>query len=296
MFGADGFLGSAILAGLSRVNLRCIGIGRRGCGDRPCLDLARPDSGSLQLARQGISHAVIAAGITGIAACERDPATTGNVNVRGTAELARQLQAEGIRVVALSSDYVFDGTRGGYAEDSAVNPLNEYGRQKVALENALLDRGGNSLVVRLSKVFDTRPGSGTLLDEMAGRMVRGGTVHAARDQVFCPTHLDDVVAVLSELLAGELTGIVHLCAPEAVSRLQVAGRVADAFGCDRELIRPISLGELPEAFARPLNTSMVCHRLAERFPGRFRTLGESVAQLKENYAWKQGGCCRSWPE
>ncbi len=297
VFGAEGFVGSNILAGLRKANPGCLGAGRRSGGSLPCLDLVKPDIRPLGLQARGITHAVIAAGIAGIVACEKEPEATRAVNVCGTAELARQLACEGIRVVALSSDYVFDGVDGNYLESSPVNPLNEYGRQKVAMESSLLGCDGcDILVVRLSKVFDLRCGSGTLLDEMAGKMVRVVPVATAHDQIFCPTHIDDVAAIMQRLLASDLSGIVHLCAPEAISRLQLARRVADIFGCDQGLVHAISLTDLGEMFERPLNTSMACHLLAERFPYRFRTLDACIEELGENYLQEQGGQCQAWPE
>jgi len=283
VFGADGFVGSNILAFLRRVNPDCVGSGRRFVDDSFFLDLACPDIRPLGLRERGISHAVIAAGVSGVVVCEQQPAKTRAVNVEGTAELARQLNSAGIRVLALSSDYVFDGIGGNYVESSPVNPLNEYGCQKADMESALLDSDGDVLLVRLSKVFDTRPGSGTLLDEMVGRMRQGKAVSAARDQIFCPTHIDDIAAVLRQLLVSGLTGIVHLCAPTKTSRLELALKVADAFGYSSELVHEIRLRDLGTNVLRPLDTSMIPTHFEQMPPGRFTSLDASIARLKSNY-------------
>jgi len=198
--------------------------------------------------------------------------------------LARQLSGGGIRVAALSSDYVFDGVEGDYNEHSAVNPLNEYGRQKAEMEKRLMNACGRDiLVIRLSKVFDAIRGSGTLLDEMAYKLLHGIPFKAARDQYFCPTFIDDVVAAVLQLIATDMTGIVHLCSPAKTSRLDLAIKVATAFGCDRDLIQEISLRDLGESFSRPLNTSMVCTRLACTTLHRFRPLNTCIELLKSSY-------------
>jgi dTDP-4-dehydrorhamnose reductase len=281
VFGADGFIGRNLLAGVRRVNPACIGVGRHA------LDLAAPDTDPLDLQTRGITHAVIAAGISRIAACEREPARTRIVNVTGTVDLVRQLQRKGIRVVALSSDYVFDGTAGNYHDAASVSPVNEYGRQKAALEETLLRENGDGLLlVRLSKVFDLVPGSGTLLDEMAARLLAGEPVRAARDQFFCPTLIEDVVTGLMRLLVSGRTGIVHLCAPDRMSRLQLAVGVAAAFGCDPELVREISLRDLDEPFRRPLDTSMIASPIDGMPPAAFAGPDRTIAALRAAYGRK----------
>ena len=180
---------------------------------------------------------------------------------------------------------MFDGIDGSYLGNSPVNPLNEYGRQKVELENRLLGSGDRDiLVIRLSKVFDASCGSGTLLDEIASSLLRGIPVKAAADQYFCPVLIDDVVMAVLYLLVSEQTGIVHLCAPTRTSRLDLAFKVADAFGCSRELVQSISLNDLDDKLCRPPDTSMVCTHIAQMPPGCFTPLDSCIARLQNNYA------------
>lgn len=290
VFGADGYIGRNLLRVLRQANPDSVGVGRRSGTGHLFLDLARPDTGPLKLKSRGITHAVIAAGITKVALCEREPERSRTVNVLGSVELARQLRQDGVRVIALSSDYVFDGRTGGYDEHAPVKPLNGYGRQKAEMEEALFRIcSGDVLVVRLSKVFDTIRGSGTLLDEMAGKLLGGGIVRAAFDQFFCPTLIDDVVSGVLHLLASERTGVVHLCSPVRVSRLQLAGRLAASLGCDPGLVQRISLRELDEDFARPLDTSMLCTRIAGMPPERFTSVDDCIARMNSNYREDHNG-------
>jgi dTDP-4-dehydrorhamnose reductase len=285
VFGANGFIGRSIYAGLRRANPETVGISRCCGADLLHFDFTNPDVRQLALKKRGVTHAVIAAAVSGVAACERQPGLSRSVNVEGTVELARQLTLQGIRVIAFSSDYVFDGASGNYGESSPVNPRNEYGRQKAEMEQRLLHEvGGNILVVRLSKVFDTAKGSGTLLDEIAGNLLRSMPVRAAYDQYFCPTYIEDVVAVTTQLMLTGLTGISHLCAPEKISRLELVRKVAGVFACDKQLIREISLAQLGEHFTRPLDTSMVCGRRAGLLPYDFRTIDDCLEDLRKRYA------------
>jgi len=138
-------------------------------------------------------------------------------------------------------------------------------------------------VVRLGKVFDLVRGSGTLLDEMAGRLLRGEPVAAARDQLFCPTFIDDVVNIVRRLLVADMTGIVNLCAPQKISRLELAHKIADTFRCDNRLIRNILLHELRETAVRPRDTSMVSRRAVIRLQCRFKSIEDSLKELRSLY-------------
>src|SRR5262249_35706274 len=110
------------------------------------LDLAAPDVRPLRLREAGYEYAVIAAAVTGLARCEQDPAYTRARNVDGTLELARQLSGEGVVPVFFSTDLVFDGRVGHYADEAPANPLNEYGAQKAEGEQRLPELCGGPCV------------------------------------------------------------------------------------------------------------------------------------------------------
>lgn len=277
VYGADGFIGGYLLRRFSRANASTVGFARRGAEGLFECDLLHPEAHLCELKRRRIALAVIASAITSVAECETDPVTSKKINVNGTLELARQLHGEGIKVLFPSSDYVFDGTRGDYDEQSPVNPLNEYGRQKAEVERRLFELcGGDHLVVRLSKVFDGEKGGGKLLDEMAGRIARGLPVRAAGDQVFCPTDIDDVGTAIERLGFSGATGLFHVCSREKWSRYAIARRIAQSLGVPDNLIQEISLDDLGEGFRRPRDTSMVCARLGKEFSFRFRSLQAAI--------------------
>ncbi len=284
VFGGSGYIGSRLLAEFSKSGSGTVGVGRNATDGLLSMDLARPDIASLDLKKRGVTHAIIAAAVSRIDVCESDPYSARVVNVDGTVELAKQLCNKGIKLIVFSSDYVFDGAKGSYTEGSVVSPVNEYGRQKADMEKLLLrDCGENVLVLRLSKVFDVNKGSATLLDEMAGRFVRGEAVSAARDQYFCPVWIDDVVALVGRLMTSGANGVMHLCAPRKTSRLELALNIAEAVGADECLVKNIRLRDLGENFVRPLDTSMVCDRLNRYMKYDFRDVRDCVRELAFNY-------------
>ena len=267
VIGAAGFIGRSLLNAYRREHPECLGTARSASPTLARFDLAKPDIGGLRLAETGHRHAMIAAAITDVAACERDPEGTRAINVTATLEVAGQLVAEGILPIAYSSDYVFDGTRAPYPDEARPAPTTEYGRQKAELEGALLERLGPErfIALRPAKVYGTENGDGTLIDEMASRLRAGEVVRAARDQVFSPVAVDSVAAAVLEVQRQGGRGIVNVCGGETWSRLGLALAVAECVGASPRLVESISLDDLDDGLSRPKDTSMVAKRLREEF-------------------------------
>lgn len=114
------------------------------------LDITRPDTIEAALDRYRPVLVVHAAAYTNVSGAETDRQTCWQVNVEGTRHLVRALASRPTRLVYISTDYVFDGTRGGYKEEDQVGPVrNFYALSKLVAEEVVrvLDQ---HLVVRTS--------------------------------------------------------------------------------------------------------------------------------------------------
>ena len=128
-------------------------------------------------------------------------------STRNTAEAARRA---GARTIHVSTDLVFDGEHAPYREEDEPRPVSEYGRAKLEAEGLLAD----GLVVRTSLLYG-KPGPQEALAQRA-------VVVFYEDEIRCPTHVSDLAAALLELAALEITGVLHVAGPDAVSRLELA--------------------------------------------------------------------------
>jgi dTDP-4-dehydrorhamnose reductase len=130
------------------------------------------------------------------------------------------------------------------------------GQHKAEVERELPSLGSDCLILRLSKIYGLEKGDGTLLDEMAQQLAARREIRAARDQVFCPTYVADLVAAVHAVQAKKLRGTCNACNPERWSRLDIALGLADAMGADWSLVKPITLRDLTAMAGRPLDTSI----------------------------------------
>jgi dTDP-4-dehydrorhamnose reductase len=275
VFGCTGFVGKALLNALRVLYPDTNGSSSKNSGSYYYVNFLEPDISHLKLADQGYTSAVICSAVTSVEQCELDSDLSSKINVDGTLEIIRQLHDQGIKPVFLSSDYVFDGQTGNYPDTSAVNPVNLYGKQKVIVESTMPSLCGNEyLILRLSKLYSIE--SDSFLQPIIDNLLLGKQIHAAYDQIFSPTLIDDIIRALFLLLQDNYNGIFNVCAPDALSRYDIIMQIAHACNVSTETIKKISIDDIGELFRRPHNTSMVCDRLTSVVTFPFSTFDSTI--------------------
>jgi dTDP-4-dehydrorhamnose reductase len=142
---------------------------------------------------------------------QRDDAWSTNVD--GSAAIARL--AHGCRLIHVSSDVVFDGTRGRYVEDDAPAPVNAYGRSKAEAERRVLELHPEATIVRTSLIYGgTEPGP-------QERLAHEGRTFFV-DEIRSPVHVGDLADALLELVGLDAPGPLHVAGADDVSRYDFA--------------------------------------------------------------------------
>src|SRR3954452_13528486 len=154
--------------------------GERGVG----LTRAELDVTDAEAVRDALGGATVinCAGYTDVDGAESDPETAHAVNAQGALNIAEAAA----RVVYVSTDYVFDGSKPtAYVESDPVNPLSAYGRSKLGGERATLTASPQSVIVRTSWLFGA--GGNNFVETMLRLGEDGANVTVVDDQVGCPT-------------------------------------------------------------------------------------------------------------
>ncbi len=280
VIGGRGFLGRNFLEAYKKAD-PTIKSTQHVCSSEPFyLNLEKPDISQIPLDLD-YTHALIAASTGLFIDCERFQDRTYIGNVSGTLSLAKQLSKLNITPILFSSSYVFDGSTGGYLENSPLNPINHYGCQKAELERTLPTVcGENYLLLRLSKVFTLNRKDGTLLDEIVSKLVSGDPIQAAFDQVFTPILLDDLIRITFHLQSHQLTGLYNICGVEAWSRYNLAIALADSLSKSCDQIKAISLDDLPDKIKRPKKNDMICQKVLETGVAPPKTITECIKNIE----------------
>lgn len=284
--GGSGLVGRGLSAYFRRTGASVVATSSRALlgDDFVPFDLRSGDTTGLALQESHYRFAVLAAAVTQADRCEEQPETARGINVDGTLALTEKLFAANIVPVFLSSDYVFDGASPEpYDEAAMTRPLNEYGRQKLEVEQALAASGNEHLVVRLGRVVTDRRGGGCMLDEACRRLLSGTEYSAAADQRFSMIYVDDVARLIDEAMRCGVRGLIHGAAPGSVSRYELVGDVAAELSVTTELVRPCRLAEVSGTARRPLNTALHSRRAAAELGFAFTELGAIVAGMAASH-------------
>ena len=239
--GADGYVGSR-LAGPLATRGRVVGVSRRASAG-PAVPCDLTDRAAVAALADLVTPTAIvhAAGTKDIKACEQHPPIGFDANVRTTLNLLDTFP--GVPLLYISTDYVFAGDRGRYAEDDEVAPRTAYGRSKVCAEQVGLLRAPDDFcAVRVSALYD---GDATFLRFLRETLAAGKTVDCYEDAFYSPTYLPDFVSATQRLLDMDTRpGVVHVAGPR-VSRYEFASAYAEAFGHASRQVIPSRLGPGP---------------------------------------------------
>lgn len=229
---------------------------------------------------------VNAAALTQVDLCEKEEALSHRIN----AEAARTLAESGLPFLQVSTDYVFDGRRGPYAEDDAVNPLSVYGRHKLEAEGHALAGAPGSLVVRTMTLWgpDRSPGEEearaqaapanktSFVDFVKGSLAAGRKIRIVTDQTGNPTLAGDLARAVWALLREKRAGLYHAAGGDLLSRFEWARRIAGRYGLDASLLEPCLTADLRQSAPRPLNSGLRCDKLLRDTGVRLRRVDEQL--------------------
>jgi dTDP-4-dehydrorhamnose reductase len=201
------------------------------------------------------------AAVSNVERCELEPAATRAVNVDGTLALAAAARAAGAPFVFFSSEYVFDGTAGPYDEDREVNPINEYGRQKVEVEQALSQvTDGEYMVARVSCVYGHERRRKNFVFQLWSALSEGREFRTPGDQTGTPTAAANAAEVVRDLVGAGARGVFHVAGAERMLRSELARVAAEELGLDPALVRPVATEDLGLAARRPRDAGLLVDR------------------------------------
>lgn len=196
------------------------------------------------------------AAITDVDWCEDHPEAAREFNVGVSRRLAAAARRVGGRMLYVSTDAVFDGERGGYAEGDRCEPVNHYARTKLEGEAAVRAALPGALVVRTNMFgwkLEGRPG---LAEWVLQRLIANEPVPGFSDVIFTPLLVNDLSEIMLDMMQGRLSGVYHAGSKAPCSKYEFARLVARAFGLREDLVYPAAVRQSGLRARRPRNTSL----------------------------------------
>jgi dTDP-4-dehydrorhamnose reductase len=247
------------------------------------VELTDPDSVARAWQRARPDLVLHAAAMASLEACEAAPDLARRVNVDATAELARLAAADGVAMIHVSTDAVFDGTGGPYREDDEPGPLSVYARTKLDSEKACLDAHPRALVARTNLFGWSVGGSRSIAEFFHNALAEGRPVTGFSDVEFASLYHRELAERLVDAAASGVSGLFHVVSADRMSKFEFGRRVAHTFGLDPTLVREGSVAELSGP-ARSRRLSLDPSAFAAATGRAMPTLDEGLARMREDEA------------
>lgn len=294
--GANGLLGQALVQRLSRFPEYDVLATARD-------DAARVTGGSFGYSPLDITDAsavhhtfqdftpnvvVNCAAMSNVGDCADNREACWAVNAAAVETLADECRKVGSRLVQVSTDFVFDGEDGPYDETARPNPVNYYGRSKLAGENAVRASGlGSWAIVRTVLVYGTGAdlGRSNVVLWVADALQRGERVQVVNDQYRTPTYVGDLAAGIERLLHYEKEGVYHVSGRELLSVYDLAVQVAEQYDLDASLIEPVASDYFENAVPRPPRTGFIILKAETELSYSPRSLTDGLTVLGKELGW-----------
>ncbi len=222
------------------------------------------------------------AAMTNVDQCELERQACWDVNCEAVEQLIRCCKQHGTRLVQVSTDFIFDGEHGPYKEDARPNPVNFYGRSKLAAENAIRKSGLRSwAIARTVLVYGTgeQLSRSNIVLWAIDQLSRGNTIRIVDDQWRTPTYAPDLADGLQKLVRYNKNGVYNLSGREFLSMYDFVQRIASVFDLDASLIKRANSSSFSQTALRPLATGFIILKAETEFGFKPRSIEKALAHL-----------------
>jgi dTDP-4-dehydrorhamnose reductase len=255
---------------------------------QPECDFSNPESVVAAFRSAAPRIVVNAAAYTAVDAAETDVAAAYCANRDGPKQLAHLCEAAGIPLIHVSTDYVFDGSKGApYVETDPPSPTGVYGASKLAGEQAMLAACSRGIVLRTSWLYS--PTGRNFVRTMLAAAKRTNRLRVVGDQIGCPTTAADladaILAIVARIDADgwrpEYSGVYHATGTGWTSWHGLACATfeeAARHGLPAPAVEAIATADWPTPARRPADSRLDCSRLHSVFGVRFPAWRDSLAR------------------
>lgn len=276
--GSAGFLGKNLVRKLKeRYEVTGIDRNKSEWTDRE-IDLT--DKKAVRKAVEEIKPDVIihTAALTNVEYCETHREEARAINVGGTSNLVDSIRGAGMKFIFISSDYVYDGKKGDFDEESPTRPISWYGQNKLDAER-IIQMFKDYLILRSSVIFGWDPGGKNFFMQLCENQKNKKEMRVPIDQISNPTYIELIKEIITRSIEKNLQGIFIATGPESMTRYDFALKIADVCGFKKNLIIPVQTKELGQAAKRPLNCGVKIKKLENALGMKFPSLSESLLHL-----------------
>lgn len=206
--------------------------------------------------------------LTNVDYCEENIEESHAMTIQSTKVIVEYCKAKNLKLVYISTDYIFDGINGPYTENETPNPVNVYGKHKLEAE-ILVQELNNYIIARITNVYGEEKRSKNFIAHLLTLISSktDKTFNLPYDQFATPIYAGDISRMLYLLICDKKEGIYNLSSTDYYNRFQLANKVKSYFNeTDHLNLNPISTQSLQQKAKRPLSGGLLNNKFINEYP------------------------------
>lgn len=275
--GVKGQLGHDVVKECEKRGIEAVGV------DVEEMDITDAQAVDRVITDAKVDAVIHCAAYTAVDAAEDNVEICRRVNADGTEHIAKVCRKLDIKMVYLSTDYVFDGEgERPWEPDDERHPLNVYGQTKYEGELAVEQNLEKYFIVRIAWVFGVN--GKNFIKTMLRLGEERGAVSVVNDQIGSPTYTEDLAVLLVDMVQTEKYGRYHATNEGLCSWYEFACEIFRQAGMDQVKVTPVDSNAFPAKAKRPHNSRMSKDKLEangfHRLPAWQDALGRYLKEIR----------------
>lgn len=209
--------------------------------------------------------------------CETDHTIADVLHVDVTKDIATICKETNSKLIHFSTDFVFDGfSNRKYTEDDIPKPMSYYGKTRLSAEKVVISESQNNVVLRTAVIYGWHKKSrftNWVIESLQVEKI----VDPHVDQYNTPTLVDDLCIAILRIIESNVSGLYHATGKTCLSRYEFAQALANGFGLDNRLIKPVTSQEKKQLAPRPLRSCLDSSKLEKRINFDFSDIKTGIS-------------------
>lgn len=217
------------------------------------------------------------AAIVSLKTCEDNYALALKLHV----QVSRIFASYGARMIYISTDSVFNGTKTNYIEADTPDPLNNYASSKYLGELAVTANNKNAVIIRTNIFGFNQPLKGSFAEWAIKSFIREEEVSGFDDVIFNPIYTKHLAGILWSIVMTDYQGIIHIASPISLSKYQFLCYFQEKLNKSNQTIKKSELKKIDNNIQRPLNTVLSVEKASKLFtlPSVYEGIDQFIADF-----------------
>ncbi|MGQ4875841.1 MAG: SDR family oxidoreductase [Promethearchaeia archaeon] len=227
--------------------------------------------------------AILTAAMTNVDECEINKEKAILINYKGTVNVINAIKNSDIKLIFLSTDFIFDGKKkdGLYNENDKPNPISNYGLTKYMAEQAIIESNIDFLICRTAVLYGWDDYKLNFITWIINKLRNKEKIRIVRTQRNSPTFVKNLAEIIYKLIEKNASGIYHTAGDGVYSRYEMALKCAEFFDFEKENIIPVD--KIQQHAPRPENAGLDISKLKNFLGKKFKiySLEDGLLEMRK---------------